>query len=304
MARYLLPVLIVFSGAVLALGETLSRAAGLTVSILNWCSSLMSACISAFPAVAAVMLWSASTLLASGLAYAAVRAVFTVLRGRRALAAMPLVPGPGPVVLIRDRAVRCAFTYGLLNPRIYVSTGLIESLTRDELTSVILHEAHHRRSRDPLKLLLASMVADAFFYLPVGRWLAGVHRNHKEAAADDSVVMRTSDPLTLAGAIVKVAGSGGLSAVPSPVSFRGSGEVKGRVLRLVEGRHWGSGRPGRTVLAVSLLVGLFMAAAVTLPLATSAAAGAKCDTTHCETHPHAMNDSCAAHCDAMGGGHV
>ena len=52
-----------------------------------------------------------------------------------------------------------AVTHGLVRPRVAVSTGLIEALDASELTAVLVHERHHLRRRDPLRLLIERLLA-------------------------------------------------------------------------------------------------------------------------------------------------
>lgn len=48
-----------------------------------------------------------------------------------------------------------AYCYGLLRPRICLSTGLVHLLDDEELEAVLLHERYHLQNYDPLKIVLA-----------------------------------------------------------------------------------------------------------------------------------------------------
>lgn len=89
------------------------------------------------------------------------------------------------VVLVQSRAPE-AFCAGFVRPRIYLSTGALERLTDAELRAVIAHEAHHQRSRDPLRLLLATVTAEALFFLPALRRLGERYGELAELAADEA----------------------------------------------------------------------------------------------------------------------
>jgi Zn-dependent protease with chaperone function len=108
----------------------------------------------------------------------------------------------GRLDLIADRAAY-TFCYGLLAPRVCLSTGLATLLEDDELLAVLLHEAHHRRHGDPLKILLGRVVASGLFFLP----LAGALRNSflagKEIYADADAAAHGGE-LPLARALVKL----------------------------------------------------------------------------------------------------
>ncbi|MQA74321.1 MAG: M48 family metalloprotease [Solirubrobacterales bacterium] len=83
-----------------------------------------------------------------------------------------------------DRPI--AFCAGALHPRIYVSAGSLARLTDGELRAIVAHERHHQQSRDPLRILLVRVLADALFFLPTLRLLAERYRQLAELAADDA----------------------------------------------------------------------------------------------------------------------
>jgi hypothetical protein len=97
------------------------------------------------------------------------RSLRSVSRGvaahRRVLARMPVLERRehgGQTVAIVPGARPLAFCAGLLHPRVYVSTGAIERLSEDELAAVVEHEAHHARRRDPLRILIARAIGEAY----------------------------------------------------------------------------------------------------------------------------------------------
>jgi Peptidase family M48 len=104
------------------------------------------------------------------------------LRGQRRLSRLP-----ARAALVHGHAVRIvpgrmlgAFCGGLLRPAIYVTEATLACAGEAELRAVLAHEEHHRRRRDPLRLLLARAVADAFRPLPLFATLA----DHQAAVAD------------------------------------------------------------------------------------------------------------------------
>lgn len=86
-----------------------------------------------------------------------------------------------------DREVFCA---GLIRPRLYVSSAILDVLDDSELRAVLMHEACHVRKRDPLRLFLVDVLT-----LPV-RLIPGWRRSHEEfrasveLAADEAVIAR------------------------------------------------------------------------------------------------------------------
>lgn len=84
-----------------------------------------------------------------------------------------------PVQVFKNsRPIACCF--GFHQPRILVSTALIDLLQDDELLAVLEHEYHHCKKRDPLKMLFAFGIARAFFFIPVLRSLCDRYLLYKE----------------------------------------------------------------------------------------------------------------------------
>ena len=95
-----------------------------------------------------------------------------VIAGR----AVAVVPGETPR----------AFCSGLVRPRIYVSEGALALFGERELAAVVAHEAHHADRRDPLRLLVARAVGDAYSL----RTLPRREQALSELAADAAAVRR------------------------------------------------------------------------------------------------------------------
>jgi beta-lactamase regulating signal transducer with metallopeptidase domain len=97
-----------------------------------------------------------------------------------------------------------AVTHGLVRPRILLSTGLVEALDAAELTAVLVHERHHLRRRDPLRLLAARVLAGYGWYLPLLHWWAKRLALGRELAADRAATTSTG-VAAVAGALLKLA---------------------------------------------------------------------------------------------------
>ena len=154
-----------------------------------------------------------------------------------------------------------AVTYGLIRPRILVSTGLATALTPAEVSAVLAHEREHLRCRDPLRLLAARLAASWACYLPAARWLWGGAMLRHELAADRAAAGRAGRSV-LAGALLKLASTPTCPAVAA-ASPAGDGprSLEARVSQLE------AGRPPRQRPAVSRL--LSSAGAVALLAAAS-----------------------------------
>jgi Zn-dependent protease with chaperone function len=194
--------------------------------------------------------WTAATLgaLAGSLAWALLRLGVSVvggwrMRGRLAAyepASFPVLDrvlrrapevDPARVRVVRT-AKPAAFTAGLVRPRIYVSAGLLESLTEDELRSVLRHEQAHAAAWDPARLAAVRFLSDFLWFLPVSGTLADAFSNQSEFRADDAAVAAGSDSIALAAAIVKTA-KGALVAPRLAPALSGLALVEQRITRLL-----------------------------------------------------------------------
>jgi Zn-dependent protease with chaperone function len=141
-----------------------------------------------------------------------------------------------------------AVTYGLIRPRILVSTGLATALTPAEISAVLAHEREHLRHRDPLRLLAARLAAAWCCYLPVAGWLARRAALRHELAADRAAA-RSAGRGMLAAALLKLAS---MPASPAIAAARpagdGSRSLEARITQLERGY------PLRQRLAVSRLL--------------------------------------------------
>jgi Zn-dependent protease with chaperone function len=111
--------------------------------------------------------------------------------------------GLGGRVVLLDAPERFSFVYGVLTPRVAVSRGLLEGVSREELRAVLEHERYHVCNLDPLKVVLVQALSATFFFLPAldalrARYLAG-----RELAADRRAV-KACGRRPLAGALLKV----------------------------------------------------------------------------------------------------
>lgn len=107
------------------------------------------------------------------------------------------------VTIFEDR-LPLAFTGGFLKPRVFLSTRLMDVLDEKELRAVVLHEAHHQNSHDPLKGMIVSFLSDFLLFLPVGGFLKKAYSLTAEMAADAHSVDLKTEPSDLAGSLLKV----------------------------------------------------------------------------------------------------
>jgi Zn-dependent protease with chaperone function len=181
---------------------------------------------------------------------------------RRRLSREGSAVGPhGAAVLPGGEVVVAVTRFG--RGRVVVSGRALEVMDEEELAAGVAHEfAHLRRRHRPL-LHVASLLATA------ARPLPGTTTAHRELSfqlerdADEWVVKRLHDPLSLASAICKVAGA---AEQPGTASLAGSGPVTRRLAELVGDRAVRSTRVELTArVLVTALAGVVLLLATATP---------------------------------------
>jgi beta-lactamase regulating signal transducer with metallopeptidase domain len=91
-------------------------------------------------------------------------------------------------VIVMDRSKPQAFCFGITNPKIYVSTGMIRLMNMNELEAILRHEKSHLRHKDALTLFLASMIQSLFPFFPVISDFVRIYRTDREINADSEAI--------------------------------------------------------------------------------------------------------------------
>lgn len=236
-------------------------------------------------------------LLSGGLTFASLRAARRVrdtlratellqrrerplpLKLRRALAGLDMTAS---VLYVADRQP-LAFCAGLLRPRVVVSTGLVATLGLRELRAVLLHERHHLRRRDPLRMLVLQFIGETLFYLPLFEDLRGRCGVAAELAADQAALAEVG-LLSLAGALLKLARPAGTFRLAGAVAPFGS---TGARIGLLTGRGAELPRLRRSRLLFSVaLAGALLLGTATTALALAPGNGTCCGQVPCTVTHH------------------
>lgn len=137
------------------------------------------------------------------------RQLLSTRRFMRSLAQPQVSALMGRQVTVVEDARPLAFCAGLLRPRIYLSRATVEALDESELSVVIAHEACHAKQRDPLRVLVTRVLADALFFLPAARRLGRRYEELVEIAADQFAMRSGNDgPAALASALLSLEATG------------------------------------------------------------------------------------------------
>ena len=169
--------------------------------------------------------------------------------------------GAVPVSRVRDDAPVFALV-GWRRPRIYVSSGVLETLTPAEIQAAVDHERAHLGAGDNLKRMLIRSAPDVLGLCAASRGIEEAWGRTAEALADDDASAgRPQVALALAASLVKVARLSPPPAAGLPMSaLHDGGDVEARVRRLVGSAGHAIGRPARATSAAAL--GVLAAAAL------------------------------------------
>lgn len=134
-------------------------------------------------------------MLVSGLILASIKTIRIITIQRRLVKGLKLLHNSslpplnlrgGDEVNIFQQNAPQAFCYGFLHPQVAVSTGLLQSLSPDEIKAVISHERAHQQSHEPLKILIGEFFSRMFYFIPLMKKLFSSYKTAAELAADEA----------------------------------------------------------------------------------------------------------------------
>ena len=97
-----------------------------------------------------------------------------------------------------------SFVWGFARSKLVLSSGLLKSLSDEELLGVLEHEAAHHLRRDNAVKLAFAFAAHATLLFPLARRVLAWRSEAVELVCDEIAAARTRAPLEIAGALVKV----------------------------------------------------------------------------------------------------
>lgn len=107
------------------------------------------------------------------------------------------------VVILRETKP-FAYCFGILNPKIFLTTGLIAMVDRKELEVVLRHEKYHLEHRDNMVLLLATFVESLFPFFPILTDFIRIYKIDRELLADQAAIQGVADKSSLSSLLKKL----------------------------------------------------------------------------------------------------
>lgn len=125
------------------------------------------------------------------------------------------------ILVVHDKAF-VALNIGLWRPRIVLSTAALAQCSAEEVKGIVLHELHHCRKRDNLKLFILTLMAESFFYLPVIKPVLGFVHTWLELFADRFAIRQMGTSLHVGTVLLKLAGGEKAPAYEAALRFAGT----------------------------------------------------------------------------------
>lgn len=152
-------------------------------------------------------------------------------------------------VMVLEHGTCAAYCVPGRGGRVIVTTATLEALDGEQLDAVVQHERAHLRGRHHLIIQAASALRTAFPFVPAFAWAGDEVGRLAEMLADDAA-LRHTDRLTLATAVVRLAGG----AAPTGALGAGGQTALARVRRLAApATPLGAARTVATLAAVTLV---------------------------------------------------
>ena len=121
-------------------------------------------------------------------------------------------------IVIRDESF-VALAMGVFRPKIIVSTGLLEMFSEQETEAILLHEWHHCRNYDPLKVLSVTLIRESMGYVPILKGMVHYYKVWSELLADRFVIKQMGSAYELGNVLLKLSRKGKIQPPMIGVSF-------------------------------------------------------------------------------------
>ncbi|OKY26827.1 M56 family metallopeptidase [Thalassotalea sp. PP2-459] len=153
---------------------------------------------------------------------------------------------------------------GWLKPVVLIPAAMITGLTPAQLSMLMLHELAHIKRYDYLVNLLQTLIETLLFFHPAVRWISKQMRNEREYCSDDIAVALSGDALAYAHTLTDTASlchHHRHHAIPTMAMAASGGDLKKRVLRLVDQHHCAkTDESGKFLASVLIIVSILAVA--------------------------------------------
>lgn len=142
--------------------------------------------------------------------------------------------------LVVSLAVHVPMAIGWIKPIVMLPASMVSGLTNEQLEMLLLHELAHIKRHDYLVNLIQSLIEILLFFHPSVHWVSKQMRIEREYCSDDIAVKQCGDALAYAHTLADTASICNKHrhhAIPTMAMAATGGELKNRVIRLVNHHH-------------------------------------------------------------------
>jgi len=107
-------------------------------------------------------------------------------------------------VIVMHETKSYAYCFGVRNPKIFITTGLIALVSKKELVIILRHEKYHLEHRDNLILLLATFIESLFPFFPILTDFIRIYKTDRELLADQAAIQGEGDKRSLSSILKKL----------------------------------------------------------------------------------------------------
>ena len=146
---------------------------------------------------------------------------------------------------------------GWLKPVILIPAAMLSGLTPTQLDMLILHELAHVRRHDYLVNFFQTLIETLLFFHPAVLWISKQMRNEREYCSDDIAVKVGGSPIAYAHTLADTASlcrKHRNHAIPNMAMAASGGDLKQRVVRLIDQHHCSSNDDSGKFLASVLII--------------------------------------------------
>lgn len=146
---------------------------------------------------------------------------------------------------------------GWLKPVVLIPASMVTGLTPQQLDMLLLHELAHVRRHDYLVNFIQTLVETLLFFHPAVRWISKQIRNEREYCSDDIAVEHAGCAVSYAHTLADTASlcrQHRQDAIPSMAMAASGGDLKQRVIRLVDQHNCASTDDSGKFLASVLII--------------------------------------------------
>ncbi|MCP4986808.1 MAG: M56 family metallopeptidase [Colwellia sp.] len=148
---------------------------------------------------------------------------------------------------------------GWLKPVVLLPASMVTGLDSAQLEMLILHELAHIRRHDYLVNFLQTLIELLFFFHPSVHWIGKQMRDEREYCSDDIAVQHCGDAIAYAHTLTDTASlcaKNHIHTIPTMAMAASGGNLKARVLRLVDHHCAPANNTSKWLAATSLLLAL------------------------------------------------